>query len=214
MGNRWLYVPRGCAVFYVPFRNQQLITTAVPTSHGYEPPDVRKQVEKGQYFVDLFTLGPTTDFTPLLCVPEALRFRDEVCGGEEKIRDYCFRLAKRGGDTVARILETEVLGQTSGSANRCAFANVRLPLVFTAGSGLGEPGSIPLADAQAVFQWIYETATRDYDTYFQIKYYKTAFWVRLSAQVYLDVQDFEWAGETLLQLCDRARKREWKKSQA
>jgi len=212
MAGRWLFVPRGCAVLYVPFRNQHLITTGLPTSHGYEPPDVREGMKTEKYFVDLFTFGPTVDPTPLLCVSEAIRFRNDVCGGEKKVRDYCFQLAKEGGDRVAQMLGTEVLRNRSGSIGECAFANVRLPLLFRPDDmGAGREG-IPVSDAQAVWDWIYETAAREYDTYFQIKYFKTAFWVRLSAQVYLELEDFEWAGGTLLQLCLRARKGEWKQT--
>ncbi len=35
-------------------------------------------------------------------------------------------------------------------------------------------------------------------------------WVRLSAQVYLTIEDFEWGAKVLLELCDRLPK-EWKK---
>ena len=201
-------------MLYVPFRNQHLIATAIPTSHGYEPPETRERIDNAKYFVDLFTLGPTTDPTPFYCIPEAIRFREEVCGGEDRIREYCFDLARAGGDHVARVLGTRVLSDKSDCVRRCAFANVLLPLVFTTGPDEGDLGSIPLSDAQAVYDWFYETAPREFDTYFQIKYYQKQFWVRFSAQIYLELEDFEWAARTLLDLCTRARNGEWKKKHA
>ncbi len=195
---------------YVPFRNQPLIRTCFPTSHGYETSGVRKDIEPSRYFTDLFLDVATTDNSAYLCIPEALRFRNEVCGGEAKIREYCFRLAKEGGDRVASLLGTEVLANDSGSIQQCCFTNVRMPLTFGA-DGDGEY-DVPLSHAQAVWDWIYERAADDYDTYFQIKYYKGAFWVRFSAQIYLDIEDFEWGAKTLLGLCKRVRQGEWRSS--
>lgn len=73
----------------------------------------------------------TIDPTPYLCIPEALRFRQLVCGGEESIRQYCQDIAQIGGHRVAQILGTEVMQNSTYTLNNCSFVNVRLPLVFS-----------------------------------------------------------------------------------
>ena len=181
----------------------------MPTSHGYEPPDVRKGIKPDVYFPNLFLEISTVDYSPYLCIPAALKFRNEVCGGEERIREYCFWLAREGGARVADILGTEVLANKSGSIQMCCLTNILLPLVIYPDEG-GQKGDIALSDAQAVWDWMYQTAANEFDTYFQIKYYRGAFWVRFSAQIYLGMEDFEWGANRLLELCERAKKGEWK----
>ena len=94
-------MPRGCSVLYVPYRNQALIRTTYPTAEGFLPEAERRQLKPSEYFVHLFDKIATTDTTPYMCVPEALKFREEVCGGEERVRDYCTRIARDGGERMA-----------------------------------------------------------------------------------------------------------------
>ncbi|KAK0752940.1 pyridoxal phosphate-dependent transferase [Schizothecium vesticola] len=200
---KWLMVPRGCAVFYVPFRNQHLITTTLPTSWGYETPDNRKKMDPREYFSRLFNKVSMTDNTPYCCVPLALKFRSEVCGGEDKILEYCQDIARRGGAKMAEILGTEVLGGGESSIQRCCFTNVRLPLTLKE-LGVDEDGG------REVAKWMQELAPAEHETYIPIKMYDGQFWCRISGQVYLTLEDFEWAAETLPQLCGRAKKGEWR----
>lgn len=89
--NRWLYVPRGCAVLYVPRRNQHLMRSSLPTSHWYEPvPRPGKQPTPNPLppstksnFVQQFEFVGTVDNASLLCIPAAIKFRKDICGGEE-----------------------------------------------------------------------------------------------------------------------------------
>lgn len=203
--HRWLYVPRGCAVFYVPERNQHLIRTSLPTSHGFVPvPREGSQTinsplppSKGTPFTNLFKFVATLDSSPYLCIQEALRFRREVCEGEEKILRYCTDLATTGGRKTADILGTDVMEET-GNLKRCFLANIRLPIPL--GSRQNE---VEERDAIKIAEWIAGKLVTEYDTYFGIYVHAGKLWARLSAQIYIDLDDVEKGAKALNVLCDR-----------
>jgi len=204
--HKWLYVPRGCSALHVPLRNQHLIRSSLPTSHGYQPRPVKGHApifnplpaSTKSPFIEMFDFVGTVDNTRYLCVPAALKFRQEVCGGEEAIMKYCVDLAREGGDRVASILGTEVMDDSAGTLRDCAFANIRLPLDV----GEGE-GQIKAEQADLVAPWIARQAV-DLETVFAGRRYRR--WVRLSAQVFLEMEDFVWAGNTLKELSARIQK--------
>lgn len=200
-------VPRGCTVLYVPYRNQALIRTTYPTGEGYQPVEHRVEMSERNYFVNLFEKVSTVDTTPYICVTEALKFRTQVCGGEENVRNYSVNLAKEGGELMAAIMRTEVLENRAGTLRDCFFTNVRLPLDVVAGeSQENQTGKVLARDGQAVADWITKTTVEEYETFIATRYYAGAFWVRISSQIYLDRADFEWAANVLLELCGRVRK--------
>lgn len=223
---RWLFVPRGCAVFYVPKRNQRLIRSSLPTSHGFvavlkpgtpaitnPPPPANTNP-----FVEKFAFVATVDTSPYASVPAAIDYR-RTLGGERAIAAYLVDLARRGGRAAKDVLGTDVLENEEGTLGKCAFANVRLPLdadellVLVHGRRVPEAAEeAATAKAQlrnALVQWMPRVIARDYDTFMSLFWYGGNWWVRLSAQVYLEVSDFEWAGRILLKVCERAKKGEF-----
>ncbi len=165
-------------MFHVPKRNQHLIRTTYPTSHGFRPPDsatsrFRNPVppsEKSE-FVNLFQFVATTDNSPYYCVPAAINFRQNLCGGEEAIYNYIRDIAQRGADLLAMLLGTEVMddldaghglrtmgsyeatdrrdgGRTgwSGGLRDCAMANILLPITIV---GAASRGSISMGPGGA-----------------------------------------------------------------
>ncbi|KAI1444420.1 PLP-dependent transferase [Annulohypoxylon stygium] len=203
---KWFMVPRGCAVLYVPYRNQALIRTTYPTAEGYEPVAQRETQSQNSYFVNLFEKVSTIDTTPYICVIEASKFRDQVCGGEERVRNYCISIAKEGGESIAALLGTEVLENKTGTLRDCSFTNVRLPLEVTENAEERHIGKVPVTEAKAVADWITIKSVEEFDTFIATRYYAGAFWIRISSQIYLDRADFEWAANVLLDLCSRVRK--------
>ncbi len=206
---RWLYTPRSCAVFHVPFRNQHLIRTSIPTSHGYQFPSQPEDTGGRSAFVFLFDFVATMDYTPYMCIPAALDFRNKVCGGEAKIRQYCYDIARQGGDRVAAILGTSVMTTKSETMRQCAFSNVKLPLMFKRAEEVDSAkGELDVDEAVKIGTWIKATAAKEIDAYLQIAFYAGQLWVRLSGQIYLEVSDFEWVAPRLKELCERAKKGE------
>lgn len=193
--HKWLYVPRACAVLYVPLRHQALITSTIPTSHGYiaKGGERHNPLPKGNksQFVNNFQFIGTLDTSPYLCVKDTIVWRKEVLGGEAKILEYIHTLAREGGKKAAQVLGTEVLDNQSGTMSRCALTNVALPLTPEEGS--------------KALQWMEQTMMKDYSTFIPLFAHNGRLWARLSAQVYLDIEDFEWAGQILLKLVERVK---------
>ncbi|XDG05768.1 hypothetical protein ABKA04_005383 [Annulohypoxylon sp. FPYF3050] len=104
-------------------------------SEGYEPVAQRETQSQNNYFVNLFEKVSTIDTTPYICVIEASKFRDQICGGEERVRNYCISMAKEGGELMAAMLGTDVLENKTGTLRDCSFTNVRLPLEVTDDAG-------------------------------------------------------------------------------
>lgn len=231
--HKWLYVPRGCAVLYVPRRNQHLIRTTLPTSWGFIPSvdspetapsilqnadDDDKDENSKTPFEYLFEYVATNDDTPYLCIQSALKFRTEVCGGDDKIYSYLEKLANEAADIVADALGTDVLQEPDlkpGEASqlrRCGMSTVRLPLAVANGN-VEQGKSSPYAplkpeEVQRTIRWIQGTLAQKYNTFVPVFAHGAWLWTRLSAQVYLERSDFEWLAGVLKQLCKEVGERQ------
>lgn len=159
-------------------------------------------------FVNNFEFVGTIDNTNYLVIPEAIEFREKVCGGEKSIMEYNFKLAKEGGLAAAKILGTTIMDNRTGTLTNCSIVNVLLPLEIcqskTPGKNCIDPGNGMLAT-----QWMQETLIEDFNTFIPIFFHQGNWWARLSGQIYLELADFEWAGTALKEICGRAGKAEF-----
>ncbi|KAJ3234474.1 hypothetical protein HDU78_005835 [Chytriomyces hyalinus] len=177
--HKWLYVPRGCAVFYVAPRFQGVIHH--PVISESKPMNWRRE----------FHWVGTTDVSAYLCTKAALEFRAWI-GGEAAIMDYTHRLAVRGGQIVADILGTRVLKgvgpgeETDGDAYYAAMVNVLVPDTDVVKQG----GDVFIGALQAKMLKEDKVGVAPYK-------FGGVYWIRLSAQVYLNEGDFVVAGNTL-----------------
>jgi selenocysteine lyase/cysteine desulfurase len=211
--HKWLFVPRGCAVFYVPDRNQPLIRSSLPTSHGFVPKsDIQARVilppGTNSEYVNQFAFTGTLDNTNYLVVAECIKWREKVCGGERAIMEYNTTLAREGGKAVAKILGTKILDNSTQSLTNCCLVNVLLPITASPSKIPGTNTIKPGAEDTAVL-WMEKALIADYKTFIAIYSFQGQYWARLSGQIYLDISDFEWAGKVLKTICDRAGKEEF-----
>ncbi|KAJ5223241.1 Pyridoxal phosphate-dependent transferase major region subdomain 1 [Penicillium chermesinum] len=203
--HKWLFTPRGCALFYVPERNQAMMRSTLPTSHGFVgrlPSGPAPSATTGKSeFVTNFEFVGTADNSAFLTVADAIRWRQEVCGGERKIREYCTGLAQRGGRRVADILGTRILDNMSHRLSDCFMVNIALPI---AKPTTGRESLVKGKDGAdtTVTEWMQQNMIQRYQTFMPVFPFQGSWWVRLSGQVYLEESDFEWAGWTLKELCE------------
>lgn len=211
--HKWLYVPRGCAVFHVPLRNQPLIRSTLPTSHGYLPPNQPHRTfsalspnAANSDFVTMFEFVGTVDTSPALCIPAALRFRDVVCGGEAHIMAYSQRLGRRGAHIIAARLGTEVMACDA----ECSLWNVRLPIIVQgARAPRGAETVVEQRWCARIRDWAMDTLNREFDTAVPWLVYAGEWWVRVAGQIYLEESDFEVVAGALKDMCRRVGKGEY-----
>lgn len=204
--HKWLYVPRGCAVLYTPVRNQHLLRVTLPTGFGWLPHPKDGEPALNNYISNFSDIGSKDD-TPYLCIEAALAWRRRVRYGEEAgegaVMSYIHQLGKDGGEAVRKILGTEILDNAEGTLGGCGFANVRLPIDL---NKITDDNSRSAGD---VISWIMKRMALDYRIALNISVFKGCWWVRLCAQVYLTLNDFEVAGERLKELCRQVDSGEW-----
>ena len=203
---RWLFVPKSCAIFYVPVRNQHMMRSTLPTSFGLVSPlntadsSIRAGTPVGDsHYINNFSYYGTLDNSSLYCIPEAIRFRQEVCGGEQAIREYSRRLAWDGAKVIADMLKTRVLSLPSTDS---PMANLLLPLDFDdEGKLMVDSKSTSTTFGQTI-DWLGRTMAKRYNTFMAIMAYQGSLWIRTSGQVYLELDDFVEAGRMLKTLCE------------
>ena len=173
--------------------------TSLPTSHGFVPLTCKgksinnplPRSDKSE-FVNQFEYTGALDNSPFLCVPDCFQFIEEECGGQREYMEYFQTLAREGGAIVAKVLRTEVMDNKEGTLSKCFFSNVRLPL---------NAEQFTTAEKSQVTQWITRKLVFDHNTFVAVFFHADAWWVRLSAQVYLEPGDFSWVAQILDQLC-------------
>ncbi|TDZ19874.1 Hercynylcysteine sulfoxide lyase [Colletotrichum orbiculare MAFF 240422] len=218
--HKWLHVPRASAVFYVPERNQHRMASTVPTSHGYAPRTGPKwfnplpEAEGETQFEYNFGYVGTLDNSPHLCVKDALEWRASI-GGEDKIMAYMWALAKQGGNKAAALLGTHVLDNKAETMTKCGMVNVALPVVTGESAeapSTGPDGTITVPGNLVIpiVNWMVDVLVAEYQTFVALFWHDRRWYMRLSAQVYVDEEDFEWIARKMMELCQRVAKQEYK----
>ncbi|KAI9478391.1 MAG: pyridoxal phosphate-dependent transferase [Benjaminiella poitrasii] len=190
--HKWLFAPRGCAILYVPFRNQHLVHPAIINSAYADHSDPS---DKTISFQQEFAWPGTNDFSNFMCVNRVVEFR-KMLGGEEAIMKYCNDLAVEGGKTAAKIFsvaieEEDIILENSENTLTVAMVNVKIPLKSV---------MIGITDAQVIEMFI-DKLLFEHNCMALIYKHNDIWYARLSAQVYNDVSDFEVVAKAILQIC-------------
>ncbi|CEH14612.1 Cysteine desulfurase NFS1 [Ceraceosorus bombacis] len=188
--HKWGYAHRGCAVFYVPRRNQHLQRSSLPTSWSY----VENASGQTNTWAEQWAANGLIDQSSFLSVDAALTFAEKL-GGYERLRRYTHDLARKGALEVARILGSELLDPDG--ERTAAMVNVRVPVAAHCTQGEVDKWFA------AARPWFWNTLQDEFKTAIPLYTYDSKIWARFSAQAWLEVSDFEWGARALKELVRR-----------
>lgn len=191
--HKWLYSKRGCAALYVPTRNQYIMKSSLPTSHGYA-----NRTPTDTNFVGQHEWTGTSDFINLLSVIPALAFRKWL-GGEAAIYSYCHKLAMEGGRKLAQTMGTHVMHDSDEQT--VFMTDVQLPLPVEKTRGELYPREVAIKIQLA----LRERTLFERNTYAAHYFHGGVWWIRASAQAWLEVRDFEELGKIFVEVCDEIK---------
>lgn len=200
--HKWFFVPAPAALLYVDEKYHPIIQT-IPVSHSYVSPTNASKMTglmRENLLLDKFVFVGTSDYTGYIASEAAIEFREKICGGEENIRGYSYNLAKEAAKLFSTDLGTEIVA--SGDKNMdddisTAMVNVYLPSPsgpkdINAIVKSGEEIPVDLDFAANELQY---AIMENSNVYFPIGIMEGKLYTRLSAQVYLDLDDFKYGLE-------------------
>ncbi|KAF9291623.1 hypothetical protein BGZ68_003239 [Mortierella alpina] len=171
--HKWLFSVRGSAALYVAKRHQHLV----------HPTAITAEYKAG--FEHEFSWTGTQDYSSLLSILPALKFRKQY--GEDAIINYTHTLAVEGGKVMAKILGTN--GLTPDDHQIANMVNIRLPI---------KDINHPKADGT----YLMNTIMDKYNVFTPAFKHGGYLWTRVSAQIYLELSDFERLGHIWKEIID------------
>jgi len=206
-GHKWFYTPKGSAFLWVRKDRQSIVYPTVISYLGQG---------KTPFQVG-FSYEGTSDYSATLAFSAAFEFRQSL--GDAAIMAYMRDLALKGGDLLAQMWGTEVLMRNELDAIHHAMINVRLPTEnSTIASKIGEI----LLNKYNIVVPVYgiqmqtldnnnnhlknniknenENNNNNNDNNKKRMMMTQKWWVRVSAQIYLELSDFEMLGKRVLEI--------------
>ena len=175
-GHKWSYTSKGSAFLWV---SKALQPTTNPYTPGRIQPVIISNEGAGENpYATLFSWEGTKDYGAFLSMPAALTFR--AIFGESAIMQYTNTLAAEGGALLARAWGTQMLVP---STLLSSMVNVEVP-----------------ANTSTCTPSLSEALLDEYKTYVPVTVKSGRCWVRISAQIYTELSDFQYVADSMTAL--------------
>ncbi|CAF1375914.1 unnamed protein product [Adineta steineri] len=168
--HKWLYTHRSASLLYVKKDFQNLIHPII-TSFGYLQP-----------FQDEFFWLGTKDYSAYLTISDALDFRQTIAN-ESQIYSYMHQLANQAGNLLAQMWNSSILILDDKYIS--TMNNIQLPLTI---------------DTLDKKDNLYAKLVNDYNIFLPMYEFDKKFYCRISAQIYMELNDYEKVGNIVLDI--------------
>lgn len=188
--HKWLYIPRGCACLYVAPEHHRTIQT-IPISHHYVKKDAELLEEKLEnLLVSKFAFTGAKTFAAVSCIPEALRFREEQCGGDEKIRAYRVSLAHKAGEIAERKFPGAKVLENDENSLVTAMLAFSLPLE-------NYSPEFDFKEVKSLIGFVLEELLQKFKTFAPFNVHGGKLYCRISCEIYNEESDYEYLCEAI-----------------
>lgn len=189
--HKWLYLPRACAVLYVDPKHHRAVQT-LPISHSYTPADaVLTKEEEENLLVTKFTFYGSKNFATTACIPVAIKFREEECGGEAAIKEHCESLAREVGELVLKKWPGTKLLENEDKTLLTAMVTLTVPIEkFSKDFDASDSKQMT-----KLIEFVSENMIVKGNTFVPFGVHNDKVIIRFSAQVYNELSDYEYATE-------------------
>ncbi|OMJ28050.1 putative L-cysteine desulfhydrase 1 [Smittium culicis] len=177
--HKWFYTKRGCAVFYVA-NHLKSSTQPLVISHSYN---------SVCDFNESFLWQGTVDFSTFLSINAAIDFVEAV-GGLKAVLSYCHTLAEQATDLF--ISKYNFVPLTNEKSQIASFVNLKIPLLE-----FGNPKHDKVGYA------VDRILLAQYNTSGKLYPHNGHWYVRLSAQIFLSLDDFDKYGKLLVEIINQ-----------
>ncbi|OMJ17060.1 L-cysteine desulfhydrase [Smittium culicis] len=177
IAHKWFFSKRGCAIFYVA-NHLKSSTHPLCISHSYN------QVNN---FNDSFFQQGGIDYSTYLSSNASIDFIESL-GGLKKIQNYCSNLAKQAVDMLES--KYDFTPMTRDRSQTCFMINVKIPLEY--GNPIHDKLGCSISNIMLL----------KYNISGKVFSHNNAWWARLSAQIFLELSDFDTYAQFLLKTID------------
>ena len=179
LGNahKWLFSPKGTAFLYV--------SPALVTAHSPEPSVINLDPTQPA-IADRFKYTGTKDYTGQVSIPAGISFFEDSLGGMSKVMAANHQLAIDAGNLLCQRWKTTWLVPPSMTG---AMANIVLPWTDPAAVSYVASALLSEYNSMVVFASVLPTQGASSSAAIQF--------IRLSAQVYVSMDDVRWLADTV-----------------
>ncbi|WPK23894.1 hypothetical protein PUMCH_001144 [Australozyma saopauloensis] len=188
--HKWLHFPYSYTVLYADQKHHKYVQT-FPISDTYKNPETVEEYER--YFNDKFESQTRASYQKLALIADAIEFRNVACGGEDQIYNYCTNLSKSIKKMVKeRWPGVKVISNENDDHLDSAMTSFYVP--HEVSSVFAEMQQTQRASHVGK---IAKTLVRKHKTFMPLFFFKDRFSFRLSAQIYNELSDYEYAVDSL-----------------
>ena len=190
-GHKWLFSPHGSALLWVAQSAQKLLIPDVISSDNAVGTTA---------FQEQFDYIGTRDYGPWCAMADALAFRDNDLGGEEKIVSYLHSLATWAAAMLSERWQTESVAPANMTAG---LMTVRLPIPLSWSGAAQAACADAIAGPEGGLVQTFKIQAIPFPLPLDGVGPSLGWWARISAQVYLAREDFHALANHTLELASQ-----------